>query len=120
MPHRLLARFGEWRGLGDAERVARMREAADHFHVSVPALFWRLVSLGLLSAEARRGEIAPASTKVADPLPPLFSKVFAITIANAIEKGRLSVGKTVKILGQSREQLREMFASHGVPVPVTV
>lgn len=120
MPHRLLARFGEWRRLGDAERVARMREAANHFHVSVSALFWRLVSLGLLSAEAKRGEAAPATTKTVDPLPPLFSKVFVTTIANAIEKGRLSVGKTVKILGQSREQLREIFASHGVPVPVTV
>ncbi len=120
MPRRFLERFGEWRGLGEAERAARMREAANYFHVSVSALFWRLVSLGLLSAEAKRGEIAPASTKVADTMPPLFSRTFVNTIANAIEKGRLSVGKTVKILGQSREQLREIFASHGVPVPVTV
>lgn len=120
MPSQLLVRYGEWRGLGEAERVSRMREAANHFHVSVTALFWRLVSLGLLSAEAKRGELAPAATKAADPVPPLFSKTFATTIASAIENGRLSVGKAVKILGQSREQLREIFASHGVPIPVTV
>ncbi|KST60440.1 hypothetical protein AO398_14090 [Methylobacterium sp. GXS13] len=120
MPQRLLARYGEWRDLGNAERSTRLRAVADHFQVSTQALHWRLVALRLLSATARHLEVVPSEAPANYEKPPLFSRNFARTIAEAIERGRLSVGKAVKLFEQSRDELRALFAAHGVPAPVTI
>lgn len=120
MPRRLLERFGDWRRLGDAERAARMRKVADHFQVSVTALHWRLVALKFLGAAARMLDVAPPSSKYLNDTPAPFSRTFIAVIGEAIEKGRLSVSRALKILDVTREKLRELFVAHDVSTPITV
>jgi Zn-dependent peptidase ImmA (M78 family)/transcriptional regulator with XRE-family HTH domain len=118
MPRRLLDVYGDWRHLGDAERASRMRKVADHFRVSVTALHWRLVALRLLSAATKMLEIpSPAYT---GDTPAQFSRTLVSVIAQAIEKGLISASRAAKLLDISRDKLRELFAEHGVPAPVTV
>lgn len=120
MPQRLLERFGEWRNLGNVERAARLRAVADHFQVSTQSLHWRLVALRLLSTTARYLEVVPSEPLDLDECPPLFSRNFVRTIAEAIDRGRLSAGKAVRLFEQSRDDLRKLFTAHGVPTPVTL
>lgn len=120
MPGRLLKQFGEWRALGDAERATRMREVADHFQVSVTALHWRLVALKLLAAATQMVEVCSPSTAYLQDTPPLFSKAYARVLSEAIDKGRISASKAAKILDLSREAVRDLFATHNVPTPVTM
>lgn len=120
MPRRLLTRFGEWRRLGNAERAARMREVADIFCVSVSALHWRLVALKLLSKACQMVEVgAPSDDYLADT-PEAFSPVFMAVMANAVDKGDISVGRLTKLLDVTRDRLRELFSAHAIPAPVTV
>jgi XRE family transcriptional regulator, fatty acid utilization regulator len=120
MPSRLLERYGEWRRLGEAELATRMRMVADHFEVSVKALYWRLVTLRLISVATKIAEMSPSTLDARQDLPPQFSKSFVRAIAEGIERGRLSTSRAAKLLEMSRELLRELFAVHAVPAPITV
>lgn len=120
MPQRLLERFGQWQALGNAERATRMREIADHFLVSVSALHWRLVALGLLSKSTQMLEVPSPAAEHLQDTPPAFSLAFFRVIGTAIEKGLISVSRVAKLLELSREGLRDLFATHGVPTPATV
>lgn len=120
MPRRLLEKFGQWVHLGVAERAARMRQVADHFQVSVTALHWRLVFLGFLNKNVEMLDIpAPAQTYLQDT-PLAFSRTFLSVVSRGIETGRLSVSRAVKLLSLTREDFRDLLASHGVPAPITV
>jgi Zn-dependent peptidase ImmA (M78 family) len=120
MPRRLLEAFGEWLHLGAAERAARMRKVADHFQVSVTALHWRLVFLGLLSKNTEMVEVPAPSATYLQNKPLAFSRSFLSVVARGIENGLVSVGRAVKLLGLSRDALRDLFVAHGVPAPLTV
>lgn len=120
MPHRLIVRFGDWKHLGNSERASRMREVADHFQVSVSALHWRLVALKFLNKTAEILTVeAPSDAYLAD-IPEAFSPVFMTVMAGAIERGDVSVGRLTKLIGVTRDRLRELFSGHAVPTPVTV
>lgn len=119
MPRRLIEKFGEWQHLGAAERVTRMRKVADYFQVSVAALHWRLVTLGLLARKTELPEGTTAVDTAVEP-PPAFSRAFLTVVARGIEKGRVSASRATKLLGVPRELLRELLGTHGVPAPLTV
>lgn len=120
MPRRLLDVYGDWRRLGDAERASRMRKVADHFQVSVTAVHWRLVALRLLSAVTKMPEIKSSYLEHLADTPALFSRTFVSVIAEAIEKGLISASRAAKLLNISRSALRELFAAHDLPAPITV
>jgi len=120
MPRRLLEKFGQWVHFGVAERAARMRQVADHFQVSVTALHWRLVFLGFLTKNAEMLDVPTPSPKYLQDRPLAFSRTFLSVVARGIETGRLSAARAVKLLGISREILRDLLIAHGVPAPVTV
>jgi XRE family transcriptional regulator, fatty acid utilization regulator len=120
MPRHLLEKFGEWARLGDAERAQRMRMVADKFKVSVSALYWRLVTLKLLSRSVPMVEVpAPDQASYCDNPPP-FSKAFMEVMANAIRSGRISVAKLSKVLDVPRFRLSELFQVYSIPIPETV
>lgn len=120
MPKRILDRYGEWRRLGDAERAARMREVADFFRVSVSALHWRLVGLKLLGRLTKMLEIsAPANAYLQDT-PPAFSPAFMRVMADAIERGDISVARLAKLIQIPRHTLKSLFTAHDIAAPVTV
>lgn len=120
MPQRVLARFGEWRRLGNAERAHRMREVADFFRVSVSALHWRLVGLKLLNKASQMLEVEAPSDDYLQDTPAPFSKAFMGVMASAIERGDISVGRLAKLIAIPREALRALFAAHEIAPPVTV
>lgn len=120
MPRRLLERYGDWRHLGDAERRSRMREVADIFRVSVTALHWRLVQLKFLGQAAPMLDVPPADPSVAGGNPAPFSSSFLKIMADAIERGRISVARLANLLATPRYELRPLFDAHGIDAPVTV
>ena len=97
-----------------------MREVANFFQVSVSALHWRLVVLKLLNKNAEMLAVEPPSVAYLYDTPEAFSPVFMKVMAEALERGAISVGRLTKLLGVTRDRLRELFASHAVPAPVTV
>lgn len=120
MPRRLLERFGDWKHLGNAERASRMRKVADHFRVSLSALHWRLVALKFLNKATEMLAVQAPLDAYLDDTPEAFSPVFMTVMASAIENGDISVGRLTKLLGVTRDRLRELFTGHAVPAPVTV
>ena len=120
MPRRLLERFGDWRKLGNAERVARMRTVSDHFRVSVSALHWRLVALKFLNKAAAMLSVEPPSDAYLADTPSAFSPVFMTVIGKAIDAGDISVSRVAKLLEIPRDALYDLFAAHHVRAPVTV
>ena len=120
MPQRVLSRFGEWRRLGDAERASRMREVADFFRVSVSALHWRLVSLKLLGKLSKMLDVKAPLDEYLRDTPPTFSPTFMRVMANAIERGDISVSRLAKLIQIPRHALRSLFAAHDIAAPVTV
>lgn len=120
MPQRVLARFGEWRRLGNSERASRMREVADFFRVSVTALHWRLVGLKLLCKASEMLEVKAPSSDYLQDTPPAFSKGYMGVMAEAIHRGDISVGRLAKLIEVPRHALRSLFASHEIAAPVTV
>lgn len=120
MPQRVLTRFGDWRRLGNSERASQMRKVADFFRVSVSALHWRLVGLKLLCKATEMLEVEAPSSEYLRDTPPAFSKVYLSAMANAIDRGDISVGRLAKLIEVPRHALRSLFSAHELAAPVTV
>lgn len=120
MPQRVLARFGDWRRLGNSERASQMRKVADFFRVSVSALHWRLVGLKLLCKASEMLEVEAPPAEYLHDTPPAFSKVYLSVMANAIDRGDISVGRLAKLIEVPRHELRSLFSAHEIAAPVTV
>lgn len=119
MPRAALERFGPW-NVDDARALAdRLNAAADALAVSSQALKWRLVAIGALP---RTAAIAVDDARLRHnghaalqrDMPPLFSRPFAERVAVAIEEGRLSARRAAGILGQTVDDLADVFAAQGV------
>lgn len=120
MPKRVLARWGDWQKLGNAERATRMREVADFFRVSVSALHWRLVGLRLLFRNSEMLDVeAPSADYLADT-PAAFSPTFMRVMSDAIDRGEISVARLAKLIQVPRHALRDLFTANNVAAPVTV
>lgn len=124
MPAAVLDRFGDWKALAGEALIARLNDAAAALQVTSSALKWRLVALGWLKpAEARA--IPDAALRhyrrrepVAAAPPPLFSKPFVEVIGLAVSDGRVSARRAAGLLDLSVDDLAELFAVHGVEVPI--
>ena len=122
MPASALDRIGGWPGLSGDRLISRLNLVADEMLVSASALRWRLVELGEIDEGTARALPEAAlhnnGREARDDIPPaLFSRPFVEVLALALERGLLSVGRAVDLLGLTRDGLDELFAAHGVTGP---
>ena len=116
----------EWRTLEQPALIAAINARATALGVSADALRWRLASTGLLVQKTARDLPAAALrhngfAELAQPeTPPLYSKAFMDVIVAAIEGGFISVRRTARLLDTSIDDLAQLIAEHGLPVPDTL
>jgi Zn-dependent peptidase ImmA (M78 family)/DNA-binding XRE family transcriptional regulator len=108
-----------WNARGGEELPLWVGRIAAQLRVSIPALQWRLVNLGLMSkaqAQAQAVGSAPRVAAAGAGLPPLFSRRFIERVAGAVEAGRLSMRRAASLLGLSLAELADVCAAHGHPL----
>lgn len=108
-----------WAERAGEELSLWMSRTAAQLRVSVPALQWRLVNLGLISkAQVKAiGSTARQAAASAQPkLPLLFSRRFIERVSGAVEAGRLSLRRAAALLGLSLAELADVCAAHGCPL----
>jgi XRE family transcriptional regulator, fatty acid utilization regulator len=92
---------------------------AEHFHVSVTAVGWRVVALGWLKAE----ELTPTVLRSAAKTPkaassPLFSQRFVERMAWGIDRGELSVKRLLSLLHLGLDDFRACCQTYRVKVDI--
>jgi hypothetical protein len=107
-----------WEARGNEELSRWVGRTADDLRVSVPALQWRLVNLGLVARPAAATVRAVSSRRViaagTTPLP--FSRRFVERVAQAVEAGRLSVRRAASLLERTVVELAALCEAHGCPL----
>lgn len=117
MPAETLERA--WEATSAVGDVAeRLNAVAREMRVSAPACKWRLRNVGLLSrtyVEATDGGLLATRGRQAcrDREVPLFSGQFLGRIALALDAGRLSVRRAIKLLGVSMTELAQALQAYG-------
>ena len=116
MPERSLT--AHWQNRGD-DIVEWLNKTSSAFHVSAPALKWRLVQLEWISkAEAlqiKDDRLTSNGGLTTSETPPLFSREFMERIQKAIAAGNLSVRRAATLLDTTIEDLAETFKAHQLP-----
>lgn len=106
------------RGIGLAPWL---RESAGKLGVSVAALKWRLVNKGVITrAEAESVPDDSSRSAEGDHLSgPMarFNKHFVSVMSWGIDEGHLSVRRLAQLLDVTVDDLRDLFAEHGLPAP---
>lgn len=108
-----------WAARGGGELSLWMSRTAAQLRVSVPALQWRLVNLGLMSkaqVQATGSTARQAAAAAQQKLPLLFSRRFIERVAGAVEAGRLSQRRAAALLDLSLAELADVCAAHGCPL----
>jgi Zn-dependent peptidase ImmA (M78 family)/transcriptional regulator with XRE-family HTH domain len=122
MPIPVLDRFGDWSVVPPAELPARLNAVAQELQVTSSALKWRLVALDRIKQAAARA-IPDAALRnngreqVNEVVPPLFSRPFMEVINLAIDAGRVSMRRAAGLLDLTVEDLKDLFAVHGLEPP---
>ncbi len=114
MPAAILA--SRWNARGGEPLPRWMGRTAAELRVSVTALRWRLVNLGLITARAADEAVKNVPTQrawgaAARPLP--FSRRFVARVADAVDAGRLSLRRAASLLGLTVVELAELCEAHG-------
>jgi len=112
-----------WEARGGEDLPLWVSRAAARLRVSVPALQWRLVNLGLISkaqVQAMGAAPRPVTPGAKPGLPLLFSRRFVERVSNAVEAGRLSLRRAAGLLGLSLAELADLCAAHGHPLSYDV
>jgi Zn-dependent peptidase ImmA (M78 family) len=122
MPISVLDRFGDWSVVPAAELPARLNAVAQELQVTSSALKWRLVALDRLKQAAARAipDVVLRNNgreQVNEVVPPLFSQPFMEVINLAIDAGRVSMRRAAGLLDLTVEDLRDLFAVHGLELP---
>ena len=122
MPIPVLDRFGDWSAVPAAELPARLNAVAQELQVTSSALKWRLVALDRLKQAVARAVPDAAlrnngREQVDEVVPPLFSRPFMEVINLAIDAGRVSIRRAAGLLDLTVEDLRDLFAVHGLQPP---
>jgi len=122
MPIPVLDRFGDWSVIPAAGLAARLNAVAQELQVTSSALKWRLVALDRLKQAVARA-IPDAALRnngreqIDEVVPPLFSRPFMEVINLAIDAGRVSMRRAAGLLDLTIEDLRDLFAVHGLEPP---
>jgi len=118
MPSEILRSLWDSRSVTGLDIEAWSIAVAAKLHVSTWALGYRLKNLGLIKDEEilRRDE-----ENSGGEIPPLFSRTFMDRASQGLDRADVSVMRLVKLLGTTgRGGLKELFKSHGLPVPMGI
>jgi Zn-dependent peptidase ImmA (M78 family)/DNA-binding XRE family transcriptional regulator len=117
MPSQELKR--QWAAKPETQSLkAWLAETSGTFRVSVQALYWRLVALGLLAKEAVDVSKVKTTVNESAKSPAAFSSRYLEHVVWGIEKGEVSVRRVLDLLGVSLAALRTLCQSHNVPLNV--
>jgi Zn-dependent peptidase ImmA (M78 family)/DNA-binding XRE family transcriptional regulator len=103
-----------------SEWVGWVAETASQFRVSVPALQWRLVQLGMLGKDAVQATEVVRAEFDPDKKPRRFAEDFVTVVCKAIDEGRISVRRASSLLGLSIDDLATIFREYSLEVPFDV
>jgi Zn-dependent peptidase ImmA (M78 family)/DNA-binding XRE family transcriptional regulator len=103
---------------GESQLRSWMGESALELQVTVPALLWRLVQLGMLDKDAVGAyEHGPLTVDDAEAKPRIFSLDFVKVVKRGIEEGRISIRRAAAVLDMSIDELANLFREHSMEVP---
>lgn len=92
---------------------------ADHFHVSVAAVGWRVVALGWLKADELTSTVLRSASKTAQAASsPLFSQRYIERMAWGIDRGELSVKRLLNLLHLGLDDFRACCQTYRVKVEI--
>ena len=122
MPEAVLRKWWERAPDGnETEWRAWVFELANELHVTVPALLWRFVQLGMLEksivADSERWSTAH---EMIEYKPRRFSLDFVKTLGQGIGEGRISVRRAAELVDLSIDELAELFREHSLEVPFDI
>lgn len=122
MPERATGkRRKDLRGETDAAWRRWLTATAAEFGVSVSALLWRLVELGMVEKkDVERLEGGARERRGSRELPPRFSPEFVKTLYDALEEGRISVRRVASLLDLSISGLEGLFTEHELEAPFDI
>ena len=103
--------------MSDSEWV---QATANHFRVSTPALFWRMVALGLYHKKQRENFLMKSNSLEPMPKPAWFSRRFLEGVGWGIDRGEVSVRRTLAILGMDLGEFRSQCEAHGLEVTIGI
>lgn len=101
-----------WANRGGSDLSEWLGANARSLRVSVTALQWRLVNLGLLSKAEMVDSVGNGFEQVS-PKPMLFSGRFIARVYDAVESGRLSLRRAADLLGLSLNAFANVCSSYG-------
>lgn len=100
-----------------AQLVLWIRTAAELFKVSGDAMRWRLSCLKhITKVTATRLDAAAIRVPSSNP-PPHFSRRFVEVLGWGIERGHISVRRAAEVIGETIDDLTDLFSEHGLKTP---
>jgi Zn-dependent peptidase ImmA (M78 family)/transcriptional regulator with XRE-family HTH domain len=98
-----------------------IRASAPKLGVSGPALKWRLVNMGVIKQQqvvALSDDFLRSNSEESNSRPPArYSKRFVSAISWGIDEGHVSARRAAQLLNTSVDDLRDLFAEHGLSAP---
>jgi Zn-dependent peptidase ImmA (M78 family) len=104
-------------GISEGEWV---QATANHFRVSAVALFWRMVALGICQKEQMKIFLGKSNLPHNGPKPGWFSRRYMERLIWGIERGEVSVRRTLTILNKDVGELRSLCETHGLEVSIGI
>lgn len=119
MPAELLTQRWDARpaGMSDSKWV---EATANHFRVSVQALFWRMVALGLCQKKQQESFFGKVTLQDKKPKPAWFSRRYLERVLWGIERGEVSLRRNLAILGMDLGEFRSQCEAHGLEVSIGI
>jgi Zn-dependent peptidase ImmA (M78 family)/DNA-binding XRE family transcriptional regulator len=106
-----------WQGRGSTDFAAWLQQNSSELGVSSLALYTRLSLLGLID----RNEIAFPTTRPtgqrSDRSPKLYNQTFVSRLQQVLERGHITVRRTVELLDCSIDELAALLRSYELTVP---
>lgn len=97
-----------------------VQATASHFRVSAQALFWRMVALGLCQKKQQENFAGKASLQDKKPKPAWFSRKYLERVLWGIERGEVSLRRTLGILDMDLGEFRSQCEAHGLEVAIGI